>query len=485
MLILQTPVEAFLNYTICKKEIAEFSGKKTYSIDSLHEIKNLNDLTKFGLTPPNQNDHTKGTQLILLALSTNATNHPDWTIAYGLLGASMLKATPIEKAAYRSLFNSLNHFQSYKMNENQKLLLLYDDNKNALQQTNSLIVKREIIIATISRAIHNRFTYNGTGDFKQIYQPENRSTHQALKEILKSGLNLYGEFEDREFDDKTLLAILGMAYATLNYDNINLSDLDLRYLKPLKIYSEILKITINSLKKHSTQGYKFLLILNNKMERKKLITTDTILTTKNNTKKTIIELIKNDLTTLISNPTKKTKFIKPSKTTSQQTIKKNTNKNKTSTSSTLKTKLDPSTKQSTNVTTQSEPATLQTEPDPATEQNTDVTTQSEPATLQTEPNPATEQNTDITTQSEPATLQTEPDLATEQNTDITTQSEPATLQTEPDPATEQNTNVTTQSEPATLQTEPDPATEQNTEAKQNPKSKPILNSEFFDEDRFR
>ncbi len=53
--------------------------------------------------------------------------------------------------------------------------------------------------------------------------------------MLKTGLSIYGEFEDREFDDQTLLSILGITYATLTFDNVDLSDLDLRYLDPKTI----------------------------------------------------------------------------------------------------------------------------------------------------------------------------------------------------------------------------------------------------------
>ena len=325
----QTPLIAFFNYTICKKEIPEFSGKKTYPFNSLNELKTLDNLKKFGLSAPNETDHQKGKALILLALQANANKHSDWALAHGLLGTSMLKASSIEKAAYKSFFMSLNNYNYYKMNENQSLMFLFDDIINAINKTNSLIVKRELVIMSISRYIHNRFTYNTSGDSKPIYTPEkNRKIHPQLKKMLDIGINVYSDFEDKEVDDQNLLSILGIAYAVLQFDNVTLKDIDLRYLEPVKIYNDTLKIALDTLIKRPTHGYKFLVILNSKMERKKLPVKDIMLFTTNKTSKQLIKtLIENDIHTLAisSDETPKTSFI-PKKNQIKETSPKKTKK---------------------------------------------------------------------------------------------------------------------------------------------------------------
>ena len=58
-LFIHTSSHAFFNYTLCKKEPIEFSGEKKYPFNSLHELKSLDDLHKFGLSSPDKTDHEK------------------------------------------------------------------------------------------------------------------------------------------------------------------------------------------------------------------------------------------------------------------------------------------------------------------------------------------------------------------------------------------------------------------------------------------
>ena len=401
-LFIHTSSHAFFNYTLCKKEPIEFSGEKKYPFNSLHELKSLDDLHKFGLSSPDKTDHEKGTQLIMLALSTNVADYPDWTLAHGLLGATMLNASPIEKASYQSFFMSLNNFRNYKMNENQKITFLFETDTNAITKTPSLIVKRELVITAISRSLHNRFTYNGTGDFKQIYTPEkNRHSHKQLKEMLKTGLSIYGEFEDREFDDQTLLSILGITYATLTFDNVDLSDLDLRYLDPKTIYEETLKITLDSLAKRPKHGYKFLLLLNDKMDRKKLSTKDKMLfTKKKNIKKPLLEIINNDLNALLEKPSKKLKLKKRSHKRKPSMIPPKTKTQKVQQSSQENTELEPNkTTESTNEMNQQETQeNAAPEPNETTESTNEMNQQETQENAAPEPNETTESTNEMNQQ---------------------------------------------------------------------------------------
>ena len=294
IITIQSPIIGLFNYTLCKKEIPEFSGKKTYPLTSLNELKNLDDLSKFSLCAPNETDHEKGKQLILLALKGDPENSPDWVLSYGLLGTSMLNIPPLEKAAYKSFFLALNNFNFYKMTENQNLMFLANDPIVALNNTQSIITKRELIILGISRHIHNRFSYSITGDSKKIYSSDkNRGNHGSLKALFAQGLILHNKIKEKKINDHNLQTALGMAYSVLKFDNITVSDIDISLLADSTIYQESLKITLNSLKDRPTHGYKFLIVLNSKMNHKKLPVTDTFLFSKK-------QLIKPDIINLIN-----------------------------------------------------------------------------------------------------------------------------------------------------------------------------------------
>ncbi len=297
IITIQSPIIGLFNYTLCKKETPEFSGKKTYPLTSLNELKTLDDLNKFGLCAPDETDHKKGKQLILLALKGDPVTSPDWVLSYGLLGTSMLNISPLEKAAYKSFFLALNNFNFYKMTENQTLMFLVNDPIEALKTTESIITKRELIILGISRHIHNRFSYSSTGDSKKIYSSDkNRTSHKSLIALFSQGLILHNKIKDKKISDNTLKTALGMAYAVLTFDSAKLPDNDLQALENSQIYQDSLKITLDSLKDRPTHGYKFLMVLNSKMNRKKLPVTDTFLfSTKPLQKQAITNLINQDI----------------------------------------------------------------------------------------------------------------------------------------------------------------------------------------------
>ena len=344
------------------------------------------------------------------------------------------------------------------MNENQKITFLFETDTNAITKTPSLIVKRELVITAISRSLHNRFTYNGTGDFKQIYTPEkNRHSHKQLKEMLKTGLSIYGEFEDREFDDQTLLSILGITYATLTFDNVDLSDLDLRYLDPKTIYEETLKITLDSLAKRPKHGYKFLLLLNDKMDRKKLSTKDKMLfTKKKNIKKPLLEIINNDLNALLEKPSKKLKLKKRSHKR-KPSIPPKTKTQKIQQSSQENTELDPNkTTELTNEIKQQETqenATL--EPNETTESTNEINQQ------ETQENAALKNNETTESTNEMNQQETQENAALENNE--TTESTNEMNQQETQENTELETNETTKSTNETNQQK----TQENTELETN------------------
>jgi hypothetical protein len=274
---------ALFNYEFwCKKEPIEFSGEKTYPFDSLNEIDSYTQLPKFGLAPPHEANHNTGKELIRLVFKEDPSNHPDWVLAHGLLGTSMLAASPLEKAAFKSFFMSLNHYNFYKMNENQSLNLRNEPNEALFSASESLLVKRELAIASLSRLIHNRFTYDKKRELITEFPPnKNHPTHPSLIFWFNKGLNIYSQLKAEECNDHILSSLLGVSYALLKYDAIDLAPLENDIITDTTKHEDALKITLDFLKDNPKQSYKFLTILNNVMARKKLTVTDKLLVNSN------------------------------------------------------------------------------------------------------------------------------------------------------------------------------------------------------------
>lgn len=283
VIIYQNTTFALINYEFwCKKEPIEFSGEKTYPLNSLNEIDSYAQLPKFGLTPPHEANHTTGKELIKLVLKEDPSYHPDWTLAHGLLGTSMLAASPLEKNAFKSFFMSLNHYNFYKMNENQSLNLRNEPNETLFNASESLLVKRELAIASLSRLLHNRFTYNKKRELLIQFSPDkNHPTHPSLIFWFNKGLNIYSQLKAEECNDHLLHSLLGVSYALLKYDTLDLTSIENDIITDTTKHEDALKISLDFLKDNPKQSYKFLTILNNVMARKKLAVLDTLLLNSN------------------------------------------------------------------------------------------------------------------------------------------------------------------------------------------------------------
>jgi hypothetical protein len=307
-------------------------NKSVLSFDTLDKVEKCEDLPKYGLVAPEQYNHKSGKNLVLLALKATSWFKGDWLMAHGLLGTNMLDVNVHDKSGYKSLFLSLTQrfkmYASYLNDDNTLLTSLSKPHKSL----KSIIAKREASIYLISTELNGRYVYNNMGNFGRNYLPEkNRDSHKKLKQLLIDGLKVYGQLKEQGFDDKTLKDVLGMAYASLDYDGIYLSVSEIRQLGVLQIYSDALIATLIELKEKPNHSYEFLEKLGWEMQARNLSTFDDILAPSDDKNHlAILKIVEADLNQIRQPQTKATDAISDTKETSL-TEQKTASSNKTST----------------------------------------------------------------------------------------------------------------------------------------------------------
>jgi len=260
------------------KQPTVLSGDKVFSFDTLDQAEEFEDLEKFGLQAPESYNHTKGKNLILLAIKATSFFKGDWVMAHGLLGVSMLDVSVEDRIGYESLF--LSSAQRFKMfgsfiNDDNALLVDFD---RQVKPTKSVIATREAYIYSLSDQLNGRYIYNNAGNFGRNYFPErNRDSNVQLENTLVNGLKFYSGLKDKGYDDKTLKDMLGIAYASLDYDGVIISDTNLYTIGALQVYSDALTATLAKLNENSDHSYQFLEELGWEMQSRGLATDDKIL----------------------------------------------------------------------------------------------------------------------------------------------------------------------------------------------------------------
>ena len=267
--------------------------------EELDSVENYEDLSQYGVLPPEIKNHKAGKNLILLSIKATAFRKGDWVMTYGLLGASMLDVEAINYIAYRSLFLSL--IERYKMHTSyilwSKNLYLIASLSPSKENSMSIITLREVTIFRISSGLTERFIYNAEGNFARNYLPEtNRESNKSLKKALISGLEIYSQLEKTGFKDATLRDALGMAYASLDFDSVRVSVSDLYRLGALQVYVDALEATLGKLRKRPNHSYQFLEELGFEMSVRGLVTDEEILLPSNTENlNAILTIVANDL----------------------------------------------------------------------------------------------------------------------------------------------------------------------------------------------
>lgn len=276
-------------------------GEKVLSFDTLNQAEKFEDLSKWGLVAPDQYNHTSGKNLILLAIKAKSFFKGTWVAAHGLLGTNMIDAGVLDRAGYESLFHSLFVRQGFKMyadnlmsGNSTNLLVEFD---GTIKPTKSIIARREAAIYSLSQELEARYIYNDAGNFGRNYFPEpNRTNNEKLKKALLGGLKIYIELLNEGFDDKTLKDSLGMAWASLFYDRVDISNTDIHKLGPLQIYTDALKATLAKLNEKKNHSYDFLCELGAEMQSRGLASDDKILLPEDdNNYQAILKIIEKDL----------------------------------------------------------------------------------------------------------------------------------------------------------------------------------------------
>lgn len=254
--------------------------EKVLSFDTLNKAEKFEDLSKWGLVAPEQYNHESGRNLIMLAIKANAISKGDWVAAHGLLGTTMLDVDLMDRIGYKSLFSSLFFMQGFKMyaiNQDADMGLLVDID-GSVKPTKSIIAQREGAIYTASSELEGRYIYNDAGNFEKDYFPEpGRKSNDRLKKVLLNGLKIYNQLNEAGFDDKTFRDTLCVAYASLDYDGVSISNTDIYKLGSLQVCKDTLKATLSKLSGNKDNNYNFLQELGWEMQSRSLAYNDGIL----------------------------------------------------------------------------------------------------------------------------------------------------------------------------------------------------------------
>lgn len=250
------------------------------SFDSLDQVEKFADLSKWGLVASGQYNHTSGKNLILLAIKATSFFQGDWVAAHGLLGVNMINVDVLDRIGYQSLFLSSFATQGFKMYASSLMddMALLVDFDGSIKPIKSIIARREAAIYSLSRGFEGRYIFSDAGSFGRNYFPEpSRISNAELKKALIDGLKIYNELLKEGFKDKTLKDSLGMAWASLDYDSVNISDTDVYKLGPLQVYTDALKATLVKLNKKKNHSYNILYELGWEMQARGLAFNDEIL----------------------------------------------------------------------------------------------------------------------------------------------------------------------------------------------------------------
>jgi hypothetical protein len=269
------------------------------NLQSLDKAEHFEDLGKYGLVSPDAHNHKAGSNLIMLGLKANAFGKGDWVMAHGLLGVSMLDVDVIDGIAYRSLFLPYAFIHTFKMNASHLI------NNNALlmevngvpKSSKSIIARREAAIYTMSHHLNGRYVYNREGNFGRNYSPEpNRKSNEQLMQTLEAGLKIVAELEGMGFDDKTLKDTLGIGYASLEYDHVDLRDPNIYKLGPLQVYRDTLNATLTKLRENRDHSYEVLYQLGWEMQARGLAADDKMFLPKDqNNFEAMLKVVESDL----------------------------------------------------------------------------------------------------------------------------------------------------------------------------------------------
>lgn len=174
-------------------------------------------------------------------------------VGYGLLGTSLLKNDSV-KTAYASLFlggnlsvdlNSVSSKLESSFLKQDNIWLITTD--MSLTPTDSIIQKREATIYGVAFGLTDRYTYRKT-NHELVSNSETyhiTESGKQLKKLLVQGIEVFDEMKSKGYEDLTLKYALGILYASLKNDGVNLETINEYKLGTPQIYTDALKATLS------------------------------------------------------------------------------------------------------------------------------------------------------------------------------------------------------------------------------------------------
>ena len=174
-------------------------------------------------------DHLHGKTLILSALGATGLDKANQTYGVGLAGTDLLDCDAETRQAYVSLFSSPRYYsklvaatRNTRLLTEQMTLIEATPGDHAKIEFASVLARRESAIEAIARNLGSRYTRDQAGDLEsdlsRCYAPQQWPINGTLLSNLRTGLAVYDELSDRGYRDLTLRDTLGIAYASLEFD---------------------------------------------------------------------------------------------------------------------------------------------------------------------------------------------------------------------------------------------------------------------------
>ena len=143
--------------------------------------------------------------------------------AHGLLGTELLNAHHIDKLAYRVLFSQLlvrGDKMTASLAVDHALLMDYSSGLGlGPVDRQSIVTRRESLIAAIGEQISDRFTYNCKGNFERSYQPRlDCARTMEQEQLVRMGIDLFEELKSSGVIDETLRTAVGALFAVAKFD---------------------------------------------------------------------------------------------------------------------------------------------------------------------------------------------------------------------------------------------------------------------------
>jgi hypothetical protein len=238
--------------------------------------------SSWGINIPDTYNHTEGKNRILYSIRSTSFGQWDWAWANWLLWSSLLDVESIDREWYKFLFISLLTDAKWKLDASRKNYSTWLNNiEDKERETMSIITRRESVFYSLANQLEYRYIYNDYGNYDRNYKPQKRESNKKLHQVILKWLDVYNEFSQKWFDDKTLKDSLCIGLASLERDWFEIGSKGY-WLGSPQVCLDAVTYTADYLDRNKNDGfinyiYDFVSLLSEQMYKRDLATDDEIL----------------------------------------------------------------------------------------------------------------------------------------------------------------------------------------------------------------